>query len=117
MTTSTRTLAITPELVRAYSRRGNYHSDPATSAALGLDRLVAQGMQAAGPAFGELIDAWGDAFFAGAEIDLRFVGVVHAGDTVTATVEFDDNGATIGVTNDTAQRTSVIGTARKTNPK
>jgi acyl dehydratase len=108
---STRTLTITEERVRAYSRRGNYHSDPETSTALGLDRLVAQGMQAAGPACAELIDAWGDAFFSGAEIDLRFVGVVHAGDTVTATVAFDDAAATIEVSNDTAVRTAVTGVA------
>ena len=110
---SKRTLHVSEDLVRAYSRRGNYHSDPETSAALGLDRLVAQGMQAAGPAFAELIDAWGEAFFSGVEVDLRFVGVVHAGDTVTATVEFDDNSATIDVTNDTARRPAVAGTAKK----
>jgi acyl dehydratase len=106
-------LHISEDLVRAYSRRGNYHSDPEQSSNLGLDRLVAQGMQAAGPAFAELIDAWGEDFFSGAEIDLRFVGVVHAGDTVTATVEFDADSATITVENNSSQRTAVAGTARK----
>ena len=110
---STRQLHVSEELVRAYSRRGNYHSDPEQSSKLGLDRLVAQGMQAAGPAFAELIDAWGDAFFTNAEVDLRFVGVVHAGDTVTATVEFDADSATIEVHNDDAQRPAVTGTASK----
>ena len=110
---STRRLHVSEELVRAYSRRGNYHSDPEQSSKLGLDRLVAQGMQAAGPAFAELIDAWGDDFFTAAEIDLRFVGVVHAGDTVTATVEFDGNNATIAVQNDSSQKAAVAGTAQK----
>ena len=109
---TTRRLHVSEELVLAYSRRGNYHSDPEQSSKLGLDRLVAQGMQAAGPAFAELIDTWGEAFFTGAEVDLRFVGVVHAGDTVTATVEFHEDSATIEVHND--QKTAVTGIARKT---
>jgi acyl dehydratase len=108
---TTRTLHITEELVVAYSRRGNYHSDPEQSSKLGLDRLVAQGMQAAGPAFAELVDHWGDAFFDGIEIELRFIGVVHAGDRVTATVDFDDTSATISVTNDTKERPAVVGQA------
>ena len=48
----TRSLTISEELVRAYSRRGNYHSDPVMSADLQLPGLVAQGVQAAGPAYG-----------------------------------------------------------------
>ena len=110
---STRTLHISAALVQAYSRRGNYHSDPEVSAALGLDRLVAQGMQAAGPAFAELIDAWGEDFFAGCDIDIRFVGVVHAGDSVTATVDIDGDIAVISVSNDTNGRAAVVGTAAK----
>jgi acyl dehydratase len=112
---STRALHITEELVVAYSRRGNYHSDPEQSSKLGLNRLVAQGMQAAGPAFAELVDRWGDAFFDGAEIDLRFIGVVHAGDHVTATVDFDATRATISVTNDTSGRPAVVGDAVRTH--
>ena len=75
---------ITEELVRAYSRRGNYHSEAATSAGLGLPGLVAQGVQAAGPAYGVLLDAWGEEFLAHGEIEMRFVGIVLAGDTVDA---------------------------------
>ena len=60
----TRSLAITEDLVRAYSRRGNYHSDPAMSADLQLPGLVAQGVQVAGPAYGALLDAWGEEFLA-----------------------------------------------------
>lgn len=108
-----RTLTITEELVRAYSRRGNFHSDPQTSRALGLPALVAQGMQAAGPAYGELLDAWGEAFLEHGEFELRFIGVVYAGDTVTANVELDGDTASIGVHNDTAGHTAVVGTARR----
>jgi acyl dehydratase len=45
-----RTLAITEDAIRAYSRRGNYHSDATTATELGLPGLVAQGMQVAGAA-------------------------------------------------------------------
>ena len=73
-----RTLTITEALVREYSRRGNYHSDAESAAALGLPGLVAQGMQAAGPAYAELLDTWGEEFLAHGQIDLRFVGPVYA---------------------------------------
>ncbi len=67
--------------MQAYSRRGNYHSDPALSAELALPGLVAQGVQAAGPAYGMLLDEWGEEFLAHGEIEMRFVGIVLAGDT------------------------------------
>jgi acyl dehydratase len=109
----TRTLAITDALVRAYSRRGNYHSDPALSAELQLPGLVAQGVQAAGPAYGLLLDTWGEEFLAHGEIDMRFVGIVLAGETVAARVEVDTDDATFEVVNTTATRTAVVGTARR----
>lgn len=108
-----RTLTITEELVRAYSRRGNFHSDPDTSEALGLPGLVAQGVQAAGPAYGLLLDTWGDAFLARGEIEMRFVHVVLAGDTVNAVAEVDGDTATFTVTNTSRDRVAVVGTARK----
>jgi acyl dehydratase len=106
---------ITEELVRAYSRRGNFHSDAETAAALGMPGLVAQGVQVAGPAYGMLLDAWGEDFLARGEIDLRFVGMVVAGDTVEATIEIaaDLEGATIEVTNATASRAAVVGRATR----
>ena len=108
-----RRLTITEELVRAYSRRGNYHSDAATSEQLGLPGLVAQGMQALGPAYGLLLDAWGEDFLTHGEIDVRFVGLVMAGDTIDARVEVDGNNATLTVDNVTSSRTAVIGTAKR----
>ena len=113
----TRELAVTEDLVRAYSRRGNYHSDPGLSAGLQLPGLVAQGMQAAGPAFGVLLDAWGEEFLFHGEIDLRFVGLVLAGDTVEARVGVDvgeDGTATFEVVNTSAGHTAVAGRARRT---
>jgi len=109
----TRSLTISEELVRAYSRRGNYHSDATMSAELALPGLVAQGVQAAGPAYGVLLDAWGEEFLAHGEIDMRFVGIVLAGDRVEAGVDIGTDDATFEVINTTGTRTAVVGTARR----
>jgi acyl dehydratase len=109
----TRTLAVTEDLVRAYSRRGNYHSDPALSAELQLPGLVAQGVQAAGPAYGLLLDEWGEEFLAHGEIEMRFVGIVLAGDTIDASIDLDEDEATFEVTDATAGHTAVVGRARR----
>ena len=111
--TRARTFTITADLVRAYSRRGNYHSDAATAEQLGLPGLVAQGLQAAGPAYAELLDAWGEDFLTHGEIEMKFVGAVLAEQTVTATVTVAGNEATFEVVNVTAGRTAVVGTARR----
>ncbi len=109
-----RSLLVSDELIRRYSRRGNFHSEHATSDALGLPGLVAQGTQVAGPAFGLLLDSWGEAFLAHGEIDLRFVGMTLGGDTVEAHVDLDGaGGATLEVVNE-QRGTSVVGTARVT---
>ncbi len=113
MTEHTRTLTITEELIRAYSRRGNYHSDAAHAQSLGLPGLVAQGVQVAGPAYGELLDEWGEEFLEHGELECRFVGAVYAGETVEARVEIDDDSATLSIDNMTAGRTAVLGTARR----
>jgi acyl dehydratase len=83
------------------------------SADLKLPGLVAQGVQAAGPAYGLLLDVWGEEFLAHGEIEMRFVGIVLAGDSVDAQVEIDDAAATFEVTNTTAGRTAVVGRARR----
>jgi acyl dehydratase len=108
-----RTLELTPELLRLYSRRGNFHSDPEAASALGYEQLVAQGMQVAGPAYGLLLDEWGDDFLAHGELELKFVGVATDGETVEASVEIDSDAATITVENVTAGRTSVVGSATR----
>jgi acyl dehydratase len=121
VSTASRSLTITEELVRAYSRRGNYHSDASTSSALGLPGLVAQGMQAFGPAYGLLLDAWGEDFLAHGEIEMRFVGLVLAGDTVDASITIDGDAASFDVRNRDRDAIAVAGhavrTRTSTNPE
>jgi acyl dehydratase len=99
--------------IRAYSRRGNYHSDAQTAQRIGLPGLVAQGVQVAGPAYAALLDEWGDDFLAHGEIDLRFVGMVLAGHDIEATITINDGHATIDVANTSTARTAVAGSAER----
>jgi acyl dehydratase len=108
-----RSLVVTDELIRRYSRRGNYHSEASTAAELGLPGLVAQGTQVTGPAYGLLLDAWGEEFLAHGSLDIAFVGVTLAGDTVTAEVSVTVRTASIAVANDTRATAAVVGTARR----
>ena len=112
--TASRSLTITEELVRAYSRRGNYHSDASTSSALGLPGLVAQGMQAFGPAYALLLDEWSEDFLAHGEIEMRFVGLVLAGDTVDASIVVDGDAASFEVRNRDREVVAVVGNAVRT---
>jgi acyl dehydratase len=111
VTVERRSLHVTEELVRRYSRRGNFHSEHATSESLGLPGLVAQGTQVTGPAYGLLLDAWGEAFLSHGELDVRFVGMVLAGDTVTASVEITETDASLEVHNDSRAAAAVVGSA------
>ena len=114
MTEQRASLHVTEELVRAYSRRGNFHSDAETATALGMPGLVAQGVQVAGPAYNMLLDAWGEDFLAHGELDVRFVGMVVAGDMIEARVVVDDFGsAKVEVVNTTAGTASVVGSASR----
>jgi acyl dehydratase len=110
---SARRLALTAESIRAYSRRGNYHSDADAAADLGLPGLVAQGMHVAGAAYGTLLDAWGETFLAHGELELRFVGMVLAGDEVEARVTADEDDASIEIATVNGGRTVVVGHARR----
>jgi acyl dehydratase len=107
---ATRTLRLTEDLVRRYSRRGNFHSEHATAELLGLPGLVAQGTQVTGPAYGLLLDAWGEDFLAGGEIDVRFVGMTLAGETVTATVDAGRSVADVASGAGAGQRTATAAT-------
>lgn len=108
-----RSLELTEERLRAYSRRGNYHSDPELARRIGLPGLVAQGVQVAGPAYAELLDRWGEEFLAHGELELRFVGMVWGGQTVEATVEVSGVEASVSVENATSGHAAVVGTARR----
>lgn len=117
MTERRATWHVTEALVRAYSRRGNFHSDAETASALGMPGLVAQGVQIVGPAYGMLLDAWGEDFLAYGEIDVRFVGMVVAGDSVDVSVELSPGElASIEVVNTTSGRTAAVGRALHNGP-
>jgi acyl dehydratase len=113
MSTHRRELLLTPELLRAYSRRGNFHSDATEAANLGLPGLVAQGMQVAGPAYWVLLDEWGEEFLAHGEIELKFVGMVMDGETVDASVTVDGDHAAIEVVNRDRERVAAVGRAAR----
>jgi acyl dehydratase len=113
VTTRRRDLRLTPELLRAYSRRGNFHSEAEEAGKLGLPGLVAQGMQVAGPAYGVLLDEWGEEFLDSGEIDLKFVGMVMDGETADATVTIDGDHADVQVVNRDRERTAAIGRASR----
>lgn len=106
-----RSLHLTAELQRAYSRGGNFHADEAAAQALGLPGLVAQGMQVASPAYGVLLDRWGDQLLAHSELELTFVSMVTAGETVEAIVEIEDRSAELTVSTPGSTRPAVVGRA------
>jgi acyl dehydratase len=111
-----RSLHLTVAMLQAYSRRGNFHSDPDEARRIGLGGLVAQGMQVAGPAYGALLDAWGAEFLARGEVELKFVGMVMDGTIVDALVDIGAEEATYEVNVPAEERTAVVGRARRLNP-
>ena len=113
MTIHHRDLLLTAELLRAYSRRGNFHSDEGEARKLGHSGLVAQGMQVTGPAYGVLLDEWGEEFLEHGEIELKFVGMVMDGETVDAAVTIDGGVAEVEVTNRDCEHTAAVGRASR----
>jgi acyl dehydratase len=113
MSSHRRRLQLTAELLRAYSRRGNFHSDTDEASRLGLPGLVAQGMQVAGPAYAVLFDEWGEDFLTHGEIELKFVGMVTAGETVEAAVAFDGDHAELEIGNRERGRVAAVGRASR----
>ena len=108
-----RELLLTADMLRAYSRRGNYHSEPEEARRLGLPGLVAQGLQVAGPAYGLLLDEWGEDFLAHGELELKFVGMVLDDQTVAAAVTVDGDDASIEVSNRDTAKVAAVGGARR----
>ncbi len=108
-----RSLHLTANLLRRYSRRGNFHSDIDAAATIGYPRLVAQGMQVAAPAYGILLDEWDDHFLASGTIELKFVGMVVDDETVDADVEIDAVSETATITVACGDRTVVVGHATR----
>lgn len=108
-----RTLELTAERLRAYSRRGNFHSDPETARELGLAGLVAQGLHVTGPAYGVLLDEWGEEFLAHGELEVKFVGMVSEDQTVAATIDVDGDAASFEVTVVSPELVAAIGRASR----
>jgi acyl dehydratase len=113
MRTHRRQLLLTAELLRAYSRRGNFHSDPGEASKIGFTGLVAQGMQVAGPAYCMLLDKWGEEFLEHGEIDLKFVGMVMDGETVDAAATIEGERANVEVVNRDRDHVAVVGRASR----
>jgi acyl dehydratase len=70
-------------------------------------------MQVAGPAYGMLLDEWGDEFLEHGEIELKFVGMVMDGETVDAAVAVEDDHADVEVGNRDRDRVAVVGRASR----
>jgi hypothetical protein len=92
-----RSLQLGLDLLRAYSRRGNFHSEPEIAARLGYPAPVAQGMQVAAPAYGLLLDVWGETLLRDAEVTWAFHRPVLAGQTVDARVHLGADTASFTV--------------------
>jgi acyl dehydratase len=106
-----RRLRITADLIRRYSRRGNFHSETSTADELGLPGLVAQGTQVCGPAVGALLDTWGEAVLERGVIEMRFHAMVVSDDEVVATTTFDGPNAAFDVIRAGDERRVASGTA------
>lgn len=103
-----RSLHLTDDLLRTYSRAGNFHSDDAAAQDMGLPGKVAMGMQTLGPAYGLVLERWGDDLVRAGELECRFVGMVTEDQTADARVSITDGSADIEVVNtDTATTTAL----------
>lgn len=83
---SVRSMTLTGDRLRTYSRAGNFHSDDAAAREMGLPGMVAMGMQTLGPACSLLLEKRGVECLEHAELEARFFGLVLEGDTVEAAV-------------------------------
>lgn len=107
--TTTRRLTLTADLLRTYSRGGNFHSDDDAARRMGLPGMVAMGMQTMGPVCGILLDEWGDAALEGGVFEARFFGLVLEDDTVEGSVTKTADGAGFMVRNVTKNLTTAAG--------
>ena len=102
---------ITADDIRAYSRRGQLPLRRGDRGAVGLPGSSRRACRSR-TRVRALLDAWGEEFLAHGEIELRFVGMVLAGDDVEARGRRStDDDATIAVENVRPTRTAVVGRA------
>lgn len=111
-TSEGRQLMMTRDLLRTYSRAGNFHSDDGAARSMGLPGMVAMGMQTLGPAYGLVLDAWGEEFVERGELEARFFGLVLEDDTVDVAMTRNDARATFAVRNATKGLDTATGSAR-----
>lgn len=107
-----RRVTLTRELLRTYSRAGNFHSQDAAARAMGLPGMVAMGMQTLGPACSLVLEDQGVECLAHAELEARFFGLVLEDDTVEATVAHDKRQATFAIRNVTKNVNTASGRLR-----
>ncbi|HLG00398.1 MAG TPA: MaoC family dehydratase [Acidimicrobiia bacterium] len=107
-----RSMTLTADRLRTYSRAGNFHSDDTAAREMGLPGMVAMGMQTLGPACSLLLDERGVACLEHAEIEARFFGLVLEGDTVEASVCGVDGHARFVIRNLTKGVTTAAGEVR-----
>lgn len=105
----TRRLTLDADLLRTYSRAGNFHSDDTAARDMGLPGMTAMGMQTAGPAYAVGLDAWGDALVERGTLEAKFFGLVLEGDTVEVAVERDGGAAEFRVVNVTRDAPTATG--------
>ena len=86
-------------------------SPPRTLSAPGVRTSLAAGV--AGPAYGVLLDEWGEEFLDHGEVELKFVGMVMDGETVDAEVAIDGDRAEVEVVNRDRERTAAVGRASR----
>lgn len=108
---ATRGLTLTADLLRAYSRAGNFHSDDDAAREMGLPGMVAMGMQTVGPAYGILLDSWGNDILERGALEVRFFGLVREGDTVEASVASEGDAAAFDIRNLTRGVSTAAGAA------
>lgn len=114
--TTCRSLELTPDRMRAYSRSGNFHSDATAAREAGLAGPVAQGMHLLGPAYGILLEHWGSEFLEHGALEARFVAMTFAGTTVDVTVHVGVDEATIEVHDQPDGELLATGAARRAAP-
>lgn len=110
-----RSLELTGDLLRTYSRAGNFHSDDGAAREMGLPGKVAMGMQTLGPAYGLLVERWGEALVGSGELECRFVGMITEDQTADARVAVRDASADVQIVN--AHTGDVTGLAHLSLPE
>ena len=111
---SERRFLVSEDRIRAYSRRGNYHSDRADGGgARACPASSRKACRSTARPTAHCSTSGATTFLEHGEIDVRFVGVVMAEEEIVADVAIDDGTATISVENASTGRTAAVGEARR----